>query len=115
MSTAFPAILPNGKRQVLVALPSDTVGPLIRRAKSFGGPVNLAVASDDFKQIDVIVFHVTANRALVTESQECSVTKTTEMGMLVALLRSTGKPARLRFVQPNFEAELIDADGRVPV
>ncbi len=108
---AFPGVLPNGTRQVLVAMPGDALGPIFRRVKSFGGPTNIAVA--DAEGFAVIV--ITPSRDEVeVGAEECPVSGKSAIGLLLSLLRSNGGSARCRLTEPDYEAELVDDGVCVP-
>lgn len=105
---AFPAVLPTGIRHVLVALPSDKLGPLFKRLKALRGAVNVAVPSETDGILTVIVFHPSGDTAEEGAYDDCAMRKESEVGMLVVLLQQTRKPARCRFVESDYEAELVD-------
>jgi hypothetical protein len=106
----FPGTLPNGTRQVLVALPDDALGPVFRRIKSLGGTANVAVPDGD--NLAVIVFSPSSGEA--TQTDECPVSRKSVVGVLLALLQSTGRPARCRLTEPDYEAELVDNSTHAP-
>jgi hypothetical protein len=104
-------MLPNGKRRVLVALPDDELGSLFERLGKIGGTVNVAVPVDD--GLAVIVFTPSPDKASDL-LDDCPIGRTSAVGMLLSLLRSTGKATRCRLTEPNYEAELVDDATRVP-
>lgn len=106
----FPALLPDGSRQVLVALSDDELGPLFRRLRTFGGPVNVAVRDGD--ELAVIVF-TPAPAEHVDEGADCMVNRKSAVGMLVSLLKATAGPVHCKLV-PHCEAELIERVLTVP-
>jgi hypothetical protein len=109
VTSAFPAVLHNGKRQVLVALPTDKLGPLSKRLRSFSGPVNVAVGGP--QGIEVIAFYPSPVPAPQGSLDNCDISKASEVGMLLALLRTTRKLTRCRFVEPDYEAELVEPEA----
>jgi hypothetical protein len=106
--SAFPASLSNGKRHVIVALPSDTYGAILRRVKSFRGPVNVAVDAD--AGIEVIAFYPSEAMTDGDDVDGCEVGEKSELGLLIALLRRTRRVTRVRLVQPKYDAELVDRE-----
>lgn len=108
----FPARLQSGKRHVLVALSTDTYGSLAARLRSFKGPVNVAIGGKK-DEVDVIVFHRSPTHASPCPRDDCEVGETSELGLLVALLKRTRKPTRIQIASPRFDAELVDNDDEV--
>lgn len=104
----FPAVLPSGKRHVVVALASDTYGSLLRRVKNLGGAVNVVVGDDSKNDVAVIAFHRSPQRP-PSDYDDCEVGPESELGLLIAYLRTTGRPTRVRLASPRYEAELVDS------
>lgn len=107
----FPAVLPSGKRHVIVALASDTYGSLLRRVKKIGGAVNVIVGGEGLDDVAVIVFHPSPQEPS-SDYDDCQVGPQSEVGLLIALLRATGRPTRIRLASPKYEAQLVD--GQLP-
>lgn len=106
----FPGVLPDGTRQVLIALPDDELGPVFRRIKTMGGTANVAVPDGD--DLSVIVFTPFTGKA--EHADDCPVGRKSAVGVLLALLRSTGRSARCRMTEPDYEAELVDNNTHAP-
>jgi hypothetical protein len=110
-TAAFPGVLSNGTRQILIALPNDELGPIFKRVKNFGGPTNVAVV-DEVALAVIVITPSTADEPFTTE--DCDVSSKSEIGLLLSLLRSTGMPTRCRLREPDYEAELIENRVDVP-
>jgi len=100
----FPVCLANGKRHVLVVLASDQYGKVLDRIKKFRGPVNVAIGEEG--KLSVITF--SPHDPPDQDFDECAVSPTSEIGLLLALLRQTRRPTRVNLVTSQYDAELID-------
>ena len=106
----FPARLPSGKRHVLIALSTDSCGEVIGRLRSFKGAVNVAVADPITSEFGVVIFWPALDRDKASGPDTCEIGPESEVGLLVALLRSTRGTTRIRLTKPQYEAELVDLD-----
>lgn len=105
----FPAKLSNGQRHVVVALPTDTYGDLLGRVSILGGPVNVMV-SESPKAVHVIVFTRHTGARNNGDYDQCEIGPTSEIGLLLDLLRDTKRATKIRLVSPNYDTELVDHD-----
>jgi hypothetical protein len=103
----FPAKLSNGQRHVVVALPTDTYGDLLGRLSALKGPVNVLVSGSP-KAVHVIVFTPSAGRRNHGDFDQCEIGPTSEIGLLLELLRDTKRSTEVRLVTPNYDTELVD-------
>lgn len=97
-----------GNRVEAEAPPMGSEGSRRRRGLKCGGPTNVAVP--DAEQLVVIVLTPMAGEH---DEADCPVSRKSDVGMLLLLLRASGAPARCRLSEPNYEAELVNPDQAV--
>jgi hypothetical protein len=102
----LPAKLSNGQRHVVIGLPTETYGDLLKRVSVFGGPVNVVV-SESPKAVHVIVFTPHTGPRAEGEYDECEIGASSEIGLLLDLLHNTKRTTKVRLVTPNYDTELV--------